>query len=102
MNERDFCYWLQGYFELTEGAGLTENQVEIIKDHLGLAMTKVTPNRGGGSGGFGGCLTCSAPQEETQGFGISCSLGTTEHPDEVNFYKLVNAYGGGSRRYCGN
>jgi len=45
FNERDFCYWLQGYFELTNTTRLTDNQTEIIKDHLNLVFDKKTPDR---------------------------------------------------------
>lgn len=34
MTERDFCYWLQGFFELTVQTSLTEWQVKMIKEHL--------------------------------------------------------------------
>ena len=44
MESRDFVYWLPGYFELTEGNQLTENQVQAIKDHLSLVMDKQTPS----------------------------------------------------------
>jgi len=46
MTPENFSYWLQGYFELTDdGLPLTNTQVEIIKDHLALVFTKVTPDR---------------------------------------------------------
>lgn len=46
MNELQFCYWLQGYFELTDsGQPLSAQQVQIIKDHLELVFKKVTPDR---------------------------------------------------------
>lgn len=38
MNSIDFCYWLQGHFELSESNQLTEKQVEIIKNHLNLVF----------------------------------------------------------------
>ena len=38
MNTIDFCYWLQGYFEISEGKELSEKQVEIIKNHLNLVF----------------------------------------------------------------
>jgi hypothetical protein len=43
MTPKDFCYWLQGYFEL-EGGGsaLDERKIEIIKDHLKLVFNKET------------------------------------------------------------
>lgn len=45
MNERDFCYWLQGFFELTVPTSLTEWQVKAIKEHLDRVFNKsVEPN----------------------------------------------------------
>ena len=44
MNEREFCYWLQGFMELTENhPGLTANQLKVINDHLQLVFKKETP-----------------------------------------------------------
>ncbi len=43
MNEREFCYWLQGLLELSDVKTLDENQVKMIKDHLQLVFNKVTP-----------------------------------------------------------
>src|ERR1044072_1878030 len=34
MTTRDFCYWLQGFFELTNTNTLTEEQVIEIKKYL--------------------------------------------------------------------
>lgn len=42
MTERDFCYWLQGYFEIAEPVTLTSQQVAVIKEHLQLVFHKVT------------------------------------------------------------
>jgi hypothetical protein len=44
MTPENFVYWLQGYFELTHSDTLTEEQVIVIKQHIGLVMKKVTPN----------------------------------------------------------
>ena len=38
MNSIDFCYWLQGHFEISETTELNEKQVEIIKNHLNLVF----------------------------------------------------------------
>ena len=38
MNSIDFCYWLQGHFEISGTNELTEEQVEIIKNHLHLVF----------------------------------------------------------------
>lgn len=43
MDEKNFCYWLNGYFELTDKLCLDSKQVQIIKDHLALVFDKVTP-----------------------------------------------------------
>jgi len=47
MNSLDFVYWLQGFFELSENKKLTKKQVLIIKDHIALVLSKVTPERTG-------------------------------------------------------
>jgi len=39
MKARDFCYWLQGYFELASPEGLTKEQIEAIKNHLSMVFT---------------------------------------------------------------
>ena len=44
MTPNDFVYWLQGYVELS-GDVPTEQQWEVIKDHLQLVMDKKTPVR---------------------------------------------------------
>lgn len=44
MQSRDFAYWLQGFFEITEASsnrppeGLTQGQADIIKRHLALVF----------------------------------------------------------------
>lgn len=40
MTSRDFCYWLQGYFELESDTTptLTNSQVNTIKNHLALVF----------------------------------------------------------------
>ena len=42
MNERDFCYWLQGFVELNGIETLSETQVQIIEEHLNLVFNKTT------------------------------------------------------------
>ena len=42
MTAEQFTYWLQGYSEIT-GENPTKEQWNIIKDHLQLVFTKVTP-----------------------------------------------------------
>lgn len=38
MQTRDFCYWLQGFFEISESTSLTAKEVLIIKNHLNLVF----------------------------------------------------------------
>jgi hypothetical protein len=38
MNSVDFCYWLQGYFEISGSKELSTEQVEIVKNHLHLVF----------------------------------------------------------------
>lgn len=38
MDAKDFCFWLQGLFELTETETLNEKQVQTIKNHLKLVF----------------------------------------------------------------
>lgn len=41
MNPRDFCYWLQGYFEVGKSSDLSKEQVEVIRKHLRLVFDNV-------------------------------------------------------------
>lgn len=34
MTERDFCYWLQGFFELNQPECLTPEQTNEVRKHL--------------------------------------------------------------------
>lgn len=39
MQSRDFCYWLQGFFEISgETKEITADQVEMIKKHLNMVF----------------------------------------------------------------
>lgn len=40
MEPRDFCYWLQGYLELTNNTELNALQLELIRRHLNLVLKK--------------------------------------------------------------
>lgn len=42
MTPQEFCYWLQGHFELTPNAGLNAQQVAMVKKHLDLVFENVT------------------------------------------------------------
>jgi hypothetical protein len=61
MTEREFCFWLNGYFELSRNRRLTKKQVEIIKEHLFLVFNHILPFSQGndytkqdGTSGFSG------------------------------------------------
>lgn len=49
MNERDFCYWLKGWFELNKTIdnlqSVSPGTIKVIEDHLNLVFLKLTPNR---------------------------------------------------------
>ena len=38
MNSIDFCYWLQGYFEVSGQEKMTEAQMRVVKNHLNLVF----------------------------------------------------------------
>lgn len=44
MTTQNFCYWLQGFFEIAEPKFLDEKQIQIIKNHLNLVFEKITPH----------------------------------------------------------
>lgn len=51
MTAREFCYWLQGYFEISRSSGLPDHlnpaQVEIIKNHLAMVFKhEIDPSAG--------------------------------------------------------
>lgn len=46
MTPEQFAYWMQGFVEIT-GERPTKQQWKMIKEHLGLCFTKVTPFPGG-------------------------------------------------------
>lgn len=44
MTADQFTYWLNGFVELTEGQPPSLKQWQVIRDHLALVFTKVTPS----------------------------------------------------------
>jgi hypothetical protein len=51
MTSRDFCYWLQGYFEINASAAtypeLSTEQVDCIRKHLALVFVhEIDPSAG--------------------------------------------------------
>lgn len=46
MNSVDFCYWLQGYFEVSDVEQLGLRETKIVKDHLNLVfLHEIDPMR---------------------------------------------------------
>lgn len=47
MTSRDFCFWLQGHLELSDGAALNATKVDLIKRHLALVFRhEIDPSMG--------------------------------------------------------
>jgi hypothetical protein len=38
MTSRDFAFWLQGFFELTDSESISKEQTMVIKNHLNLVF----------------------------------------------------------------
>jgi hypothetical protein len=45
MDEKQFCYWLQGFFELSNQCYIDEKQTAQIRNHLKLVFDKITQIR---------------------------------------------------------
>ena len=48
MTEKEFCYWLRGFFEITGDDVLpilSQDQIKTIKSHLELVFTNVTKSK---------------------------------------------------------
>lgn len=47
MTSRDFCYWLQGYFEISKPQEIKKEEVEMIQKHLNLVFKhEIDPSMG--------------------------------------------------------
>lgn len=47
MTSRDFCFWLQGYFEVATPSAIPADQTELIKKHLNLVfLHEIDPSHG--------------------------------------------------------
>ena len=51
MAPEQFCYWLQGFAELSDDNPPTPEQWKSIREHLATVFEKVTPVLGGTVGG---------------------------------------------------
>lgn len=84
MNARDFCYWLQGWFEMNKGGlhmSVTVDQLKMIEEHLSYVFTRgdlsnqtkdvsesklsvsPPPYQGGWSGGLADSQKLAAPAQ---------------------------------------
>lgn len=82
MNETNFVYWLQGFFELTNEKTLNERQVQIIKDHLVLCFDKVTPSR------IGDANFCAGGPSVVYKSNISCSINPNNDNPGIGFGQI--------------
>lgn len=47
MTSRDFAFWLQGYFEISDEKTLNQRELEIVKKHLNLVFKhEIDPSMG--------------------------------------------------------
>jgi len=47
MTSRDFAFWLQGYFEISDPKEIGEKETEMIKKHLSLVFIhEIDPSMG--------------------------------------------------------
>lgn len=47
MTSRDFCFWLQGLFELSETKALDEKQTALVRAHLAMVFKhEIDPSAG--------------------------------------------------------
>ena len=47
MTSRDFCFWLQGFLEITNTKEISEDQVVMIRKHLNLVFKhEIDPSMG--------------------------------------------------------
>ena len=47
MTSRDFAFWLQGFFEVSNAETITKEQTHVIKNHLNLVFKhEIDPSMG--------------------------------------------------------
>lgn len=47
MTSRDFCYWLQGFFELSDNHGISPEKSKMIQTHLAMVFHhEIDPSMG--------------------------------------------------------
>lgn len=48
MTSRDFAYWLQGFFEVSNPKEMTSEQIDMVRKHLNLVFVhEIDPSFGG-------------------------------------------------------
>ncbi len=61
MSAQEFVYWLQGFLEIAKPETISAEQVQEIKNHIKLVLTKITPEAGKSIG----WLPLGIPQNNT-------------------------------------
>jgi hypothetical protein len=96
MTPENFCYWLQGYFELYGPKTLDEKETRIVWDHLNLVFNKVTPDRSGPlnyGDGFRGFVT-NLDKINTKSSNFENPVATGEAPKPPSpFFLSKDVYG---------
>jgi hypothetical protein len=47
MTSRDFCYWLQGFMEVSDAKEVTPEQLAVIRNHLNMVFKhEIDPSHG--------------------------------------------------------
>lgn len=85
MTSRDFCYWLQGFFEVSNTKEITPEQLIVIKNHLNMVFKhEIDPSFGDkkaqeelckvhqGHGLLGGAGNLSTSQLDALKHAINC------------------------------
>lgn len=44
MTSENFVYWLQGYLELSNAQSISPSELNMIKEHIALVLTKIDKN----------------------------------------------------------
>jgi hypothetical protein len=74
MEPRDFAYWLQGFFEVSNAKTLNEEQVAMIRSHLETVFRKVTMKQGESLSDWAVKL-----EDALKDPGLICSSSTTRY-----------------------
>lgn len=71
MTSREFCYWLQGYFEIAGNpAALSEQQTKMVRNHLALVFKhEIDPSYGGNPAELQKIHDGGIPAQEMHDFG---------------------------------